>query len=112
MRHSKMWNQIQEREKENPDDIDEVPVQAHHFDGTVILRTEMSAPCAPDHPEQEADADDHVQRMQSGQAPVENHEELNLRRELRNLMPCEAHAREESLSPVRVVLVSFHAEED
>src|SRR6266550_3768229 len=102
MWHPKVWNQIQEREKENPDDVDEVPVQAHHFDRTVVLRTEMPAPCTPDHPYEQPDADDHVQRMQSGEPPVENHEELNLRHEVRNLMPREADAREQSLGPVRV----------
>src|SRR6266550_1739798 len=100
MWHTKMWNQIEEREKENPNDVDEVPVQAHHFDGTVVLRTKVPAPRAPDHPDQQADADDHMQRMQSCQAPIEIHEELHLRRERGNLVPRKTHAREQSLGPV------------
>src|SRR5713226_8365536 len=82
MWHPEMWNQIQEREKENPDDVDKVPIQAHHFDGTVILPTKVTALRPPDHPKQQSDADDHVQRVQSGQPPVEDHEELDLRRKL------------------------------
>src|ERR1700736_6237948 len=55
MRHPKMWNQIQEREKENPDDIDEVPVQTHDLDRAVILRTKVAATRTPDHPQQQSD---------------------------------------------------------
>src|SRR6266849_7300548 len=61
---TKMRNEIKEWEKENPHDVDEVPVQAHDFHGTVILRTEISAPRAPDDPQQQPDSDDHVQCMQ------------------------------------------------
>jgi hypothetical protein len=43
-------NQIQQREKENPNDIDEVPVQADHVDGRVIGGAELSAPSLVEEP--------------------------------------------------------------
>src|SRR5216683_2000909 len=53
MRDSKVWNEIQEGEKKDPNDVHEVPVEAHHLDGSVVLRTEIPAPRAPDHPQQQ-----------------------------------------------------------
>src|SRR6266850_1845848 len=83
MMTSRAVNEIEEGEEEDPDDVDEVPVQPHHLDRSVVLRAEMPAPGAPDEPEQQPGADHHVQRVQAGQAPVEHHEELHLRRDCR-----------------------------
>src|ERR1019366_829159 len=78
-------NEVEEREEEDPDDVDEVPVETHDLDGSVVLGPKVAFPCAPDEPEQQAGADDHVQRVKAGQAPVEGHEELDLRHECRVL---------------------------
>ena len=37
-------DQIEQREQENPDDVDEVPVQAGHFDRRVVVGVEAAAP--------------------------------------------------------------------
>src|SRR5438270_4461469 len=89
-------NEVEEREEKNPDDVDEVPVEAHDLDGAVVLGAEIAAPRPHDHPDQEAGADDHVQRVQAGHAPVKRHEELHLRRERGHLVPCEVRAGEEA----------------
>src|SRR5207302_1513367 len=89
MLHSKMRNQVQERKEENPNDVDEVPIKAHHLDWTVILRAEVTAPRARDDPHEKADADHHVQRMQPGHSPIEDHEQLHFGRELRIFVPRE-----------------------
>ena len=67
-RHPWAADQVQQREQENPHDVDEVPVEAGHFDGRVVVgpngrRQAMSA----DHGH-EPDADDHVQRVEAGHA--------------------------------------------
>src|SRR2546421_6537357 len=112
MVHSEMRNQIEEREEEDPHDVDEVPVEAHHLDRPVILRSEIAAPRTPDDVQQEANADDHVQRVKASEAPIEQHEQLDFRRELRILVPGEVASGEKALVPVRVVLVALDAEED
>src|SRR5690348_15026834 len=100
MRHSKVWNQVQEREEENPDDVDEMPVQPHYFHGAVIRGAELSLLRSPDDPAQETDADDHVQCMQSCHSPIEHHEQLDFRRELGQFVPGEMRAGEKTFVPV------------
>src|SRR5213592_3882565 len=106
-----MMNQIEEWEQEDPDDIHKVPVQSHHFHRRVILGTEVQTRCADEDPDQKTDTDDHVQRVEPCQTPVEDHEQLHLWRELRVLVPGEAIAGEKTLSPVRVILDSLDDEE-
>src|SRR5438034_1834068 len=92
---SRAVNEIEEWEEEDPDDVDEVPVEAHHLDRAVIRRTEMPARGAADDPQQQPDADHHVQGVQSRQPPVERHEQLDLRRERGVLVPVPVRAGEE-----------------
>src|SRR5258708_32765074 len=105
-------NEVEEGEEEDPDDVDEVPVETHDLDGSVVLGTEVAFPGAPDEPDQKAGADDHVQRVKPGQAPVEGHEELDFRSERRDLIPMEGGAGKEPFLPVLRVLVHLHAEQD
>lgn len=57
--------QIQEREKEDPDDIDEVPVQAGHLDRTKVLRIERTLEGHPEEPRHYSEADDHMESMEA-----------------------------------------------
>src|SRR5688572_25941816 len=70
-------DQIEQREQEDPDDVDEVPVEAHDLDRSVILGSEVASPGAPDEPQEQPEADDHVERVESGHGEVEHHEELD-----------------------------------
>src|SRR6266404_5107255 len=71
-------DQIQQREQENPNDIDEVPVEADILDGRVVLRREAAAPRFLDEPKEQAGADDHVQGVQAGHAEIEGEEKLGV----------------------------------
>ena len=70
-------DQIKQREQIDPDNIDKVPVQSAHFHGGVVFRSEASPPSGKQEPSEEADADDHMQRVQSGHDEVKR--EINLR---------------------------------
>src|SRR5580765_4197219 len=104
-------NEVEEREEEDPDDVDEVPVETHHFDRTVVLGAEMVLPRTDDEVDEQAGPDDHVQRVQAGHAPVEGHEELYLRGEGGVLMPREEASDEEALFVVRVILDHLDGQE-
>src|SRR5260370_14750455 len=72
-------DQIQQREQENPNDIDEVPVEADILDGRVVLRREAAAQRFLDEPKEQAGADDHVQGVQASHAEIEGGEKLRVR---------------------------------
>src|SRR6202521_4627907 len=71
-------NQIEQRKQENPNDIDEVPVEANVFNGSVVLRREAAAQRFLDEPDKQAGADDHVQGVQAGHAKVKGEEKLGV----------------------------------
>ena len=89
-----------------------MPVESHHLDRRVVLRTEVTAPRSGDDPQQQPNSDHHVQRMQSGQSPIKNHEQLHFRRERRILMPREVRSGKKTFIPVRVIFVTLDAEKD
>src|SRR4051794_11417452 len=71
-------DQVEQREEEYPDNIDEVPVQPDVLHGTVPLRSELSAP-RPDHEiRHQPEADDHMQRVHSSHREIEREEYLRL----------------------------------
>src|SRR5208337_1216979 len=70
-------DQVEQGEQVNPDDIDEVPVQPADLHRRVVFRSEAPPPCRVQKPGENADADDHVQRVQSGHDEVKR--EINLR---------------------------------
>src|ERR1700674_2093701 len=76
-------NQIQQREQIDPHNIDEVPVQTHDFNGGVVLRREAAAERAPDEPNEQACADDHVQGVQAGHAEIQREIKLGVRVDVR-----------------------------
>src|SRR5712691_3615079 len=75
-------DQIQKREQENPDDVDEVPVQTADLDRAVVLRGDRAAPRPPQHPRHDPEPDDHVQRVQARHDEVEREENLRVPRVL------------------------------
>ena len=70
---------VEEREEEDPDDVDEVPVEARPGRRACCTRG-VNSPCRAfdDQPGEQADADDHVEGVQPGHAEVEREEELAL----------------------------------
>src|SRR5579872_4185703 len=69
-------NQIQQREKIDPDNIHEVPVQAPDFDGSVVLRAVAPLPRMVRQENEDADADDHMQGVQAGHGEIEGEIDL------------------------------------
>src|SRR6266508_4704482 len=88
-----------------------MPIEAHHLDRSIVRWTEMAGPRPPDDPQKKTDSDDHVQRVQACQTPVEHHEQLDFRRKRGIFIPCEMQPGEQSFVPVRVVLVTLDTEE-
>src|SRR6266852_4205585 len=64
-------DQVQQWKEKNPDNIDEMPVQAHNLDRREIVRREAVFPRAPDQPNQETHADNHMQGMKSRHRKIE-----------------------------------------
>src|SRR5205085_2131054 len=109
---------VEQREKENPDDVNEVPVESEVLDGRVVLRRVAPAPSPPDDRRDDADADDHVQRVEARHGEVEPEEHLVLPRcDTRGdvyAVRLRVEPTRDWNQPVRVfliVLVSLHAEE-
>src|SRR2546425_9799076 len=73
-------NQIEQRKQINPDYVYEVPVQASHLDGSVVVGGEASFPGGGQKPEEDSHTDDHVQRMQAGHHEIEREENLRVLR--------------------------------
>src|SRR5271166_295260 len=71
-------DQIQQREQVDPDNVDEVPVEAADLDRSVPLGGEASLPGHDQEPEKNAQADDHVQRVQARHNEVEGEEQLRV----------------------------------
>src|ERR1700682_637175 len=69
-------DQIQEREKKDPHDVHEVPVEAGHLDRRVPLRGVSPLAGLDDENGQDAEADDHVQGVEARHREVERKEEL------------------------------------
>src|SRR5579863_4976727 len=75
-----MVNQIEQWKQVNPHNIDEVPVQAADFEGRVIFLSKASLPRHHQKPGKDAQANDHVQRVQPGHDEVEREENLGVTR--------------------------------
>src|SRR5690606_15117151 len=67
-------DQVQQGEEEDPDDVDEVPVQPEVLDRVVIGGAELPRDGALEDPDQQAGADDHVERVPPGHREVEREE--------------------------------------
>src|SRR3984957_13600939 len=71
-------DQIEQREQKNPHNIDEVPIQTHKIDGGTVFGIESPLKRLLDQPNQEAGADNHVQRVQPGHRKVQGEKELRV----------------------------------
>src|SRR5260370_42106174 len=71
-------NQIQQWKQENPNNVDEMPVQPDVLDRSVVLRSETAAQRFSDEPDQQAGADNHVQIGQPGHAKIQQKEKLRV----------------------------------
>src|SRR4029079_10173557 len=79
-------DEVQEREQENPDDVDEVPVEAEELDRDVPLLRERPLDRHPENDCEDADADDHVQGVHARQREVQDHEDPDLRGDGRQVL--------------------------
>src|SRR5271155_1099155 len=73
-------DQVKQRKQINPDNVDEVPVQAADLDRSVPLGSETSLPGHDEKPEKNTQANNHVQRMQSSHDEVEREKHLRVTR--------------------------------
>src|SRR5829696_6321793 len=64
-------DEIEEREQEDPHQIDEVPVKAHDLDRRVPLRGELPLGGHAGDDRHDHHADDHVGGVQTGQGEIE-----------------------------------------
>src|SRR2546421_52847 len=111
--------EVEQREEENPDDVNEVPVESEVLDGRVVLRREATAPGPPHYRRDNEYADDHVERVQARHCEVEPEEHLVLaerhaRRDVRKNLLAGVEPTGDGYQAVRVllmVLVSLDAEE-
>ena len=76
--HEMSPEQIKQREQENPDNIDEVPIEAGHFDRHVIFRTVGIAESHPSEPSHQPKADDHMQGMEAGHHKIDPEKDPHL----------------------------------
>src|SRR5215510_4369695 len=71
-------DQVEEREEEDPDDVDEVPVQSADLNRAHVVAIDGPVSHPRQHPRHDAKADNHVERVKAGQDEVERKEELRL----------------------------------
>src|SRR5208337_1204380 len=101
-------DQIQQREQINPDDIDQVPVQAGVFYGREVAGRVMSPPCQDSQHTKKSAANDHVQGMHAGHGEIEGEKKLGFVRRDRDLLAVVVKGiRELKRWPWYVVLLEF-----
>src|ERR1700739_3666428 len=71
-------DEIQQREKEDPDNIDELPIQPEVIDGRGMSVSIRAVVSLVEQNEQDANTDDHVQGVHAGHGKVEKEEELGV----------------------------------
>src|ERR1700723_1664286 len=71
-------DEIQQREKEDPDNIDEVPIQPEVINSRGMPVGISAVVSLVKQDEQNTDADDHVQGVHAGHGKVEEEEELGM----------------------------------
>src|SRR5512133_41765 len=70
-----LLDQVDEREDEDPDEVDEVPVEPRQLDRHVVLAREGPAPRPDAHHREDGHADDDVDPVQAGDEEVEGPED-------------------------------------
>src|SRR5712672_1515232 len=86
-------DEIEQREKEDPDDVDEVPIEADAFDIVVVVRAEPPLVTLSDEPDEQPHADDHVHGVKARHAEIEQEEQLGVSLDVRWRRRRERHVR-------------------
>ncbi len=71
-------DEIEQREQEDPHDIDEVPVETADLDRARVFLGNGAVQRPHEHPQHDAETDDHVQRVQAGHHEIEREEDLRV----------------------------------
>src|SRR5262249_50655613 len=108
MRSSVAADQVEEGKEEDPDDVDEVPVEPGDLDRRVVGGADATRPRHPKEPGHDAEPDDHVEGMEPGQREVEREEDL--RRVRLGAVPHEVRPGDEVLVELVPVLVALDAQ--
>src|SRR5277367_6310623 len=103
-------DQIQQREQENPDDIDEMPVEPEQLDGRIPLRGICAFSSLSDQEQYDEDADDHVGGVQSRHPEVAGEEQGGMLR-VRTALALEVRARNLVVHPLVVIFHAFYTQE-
>lgn len=77
---SLLVNEVKEWEEEDPDQIDNVPVQAYEIDRCKVVGSKVTPIGSHQKPEEKSNTYQHVDTMQTGQAEVDAEECANIRR--------------------------------
>src|ERR1700733_8186185 len=77
-------DEIQQRKKEDPDNIDEVPIQSEVINGGSMPVGIRAMVCLEEKKKQNAEAHDHVERVHTGHSKVQKEEELRMLRHIRS----------------------------
>src|SRR5271169_5554000 len=73
-------DQVEQWKQVDPDNVDEMPVEAADLDWSVILGTESAFPRHDQKPEKDAQPDDHMQRVQPSHDEVKREKQLRMLR--------------------------------
>lgn len=76
-------DKVEQRKQEEPDNIDEVPIEPEVFNWRDISRRKISSRGPPQKPAQKTDADHHVQGMHTSHREVQEEKDLCLLRHVR-----------------------------
>ena len=105
-------NQIQQWKQEDPHDIDEVPVQAEHFDRRIIVLMEATPSRHKNQRDKNRRTDNHVQCMHTGHGKVKAIEDLHMFGIADRLVPLKAEAGNMMMMEFVAVLDHLDAEKD
>src|SRR5882724_10777076 len=96
--------QVEQREKEYPHDIDKVPIQAGYFDRRMILGSKAAALRHYQYYRHYPEPNDHVKRVNAGHHEVDEVKHLHVLR-IAVSLPAKTKPRNEVMHPLIVVLI-------
>ena len=73
-------NQIEQREEEDPHEVDDMPVEPTEIDGGIVLRAEMPLHASQDEPADHDHSDHHVNAVKAGHRVVDGKEPMGVDR--------------------------------
>ena len=71
-------NQVEQREEEDPDQVDDVPIEPTEIDWSIVLGVEVPLHPPKDEPSDHDHADDHVNYVQAGHRVVDREESMGV----------------------------------